>query len=355
MYDNTLKQTALFGEISFDINDNFSITAGGRWFSVDLDRRLQQATLVGGLSDYRTMAPEANCSGSTGDHCYQDTVSSSSETGFVPKVTLNYDLSDGVMFYGTYSEGFRRGGANAAKPRSIFGRAPYDEFSSDLVKNYEIGTKTTLADGRVQFNVTAYRMVWEDMQIEAEDPTPNLFTLGILNFPEAEITGVEAFLNWLPADGWNVAANAGFNNAELSKSATLVVEGAPIDRSAEKGTRLPLTPDMKLSLNVDRYFDNELWGAEPSVGIAIQHTGESVNSLAGIQSVEFDQPVRKQDPYTLVNLRFGLEANSWSASLFVNNLTDEYAKQFYNDRWAQTRLSVNRPRTIGINYRRNFR
>jgi len=355
VYDNTLKQTALFGEVSFDINDNFSITAGGRWFSVDLDRRLQQATLVGGLSDYRTMAPESNCSGSTGDHCYQDTVSSSSETGFVPKVTLNYDLSDGVMFYGTYSEGFRRGGANAAKPRSIFGRAPYNEFSSDLVKNYEIGTKTTLADGRVQFNVTAYRMVWEDMQIEAEDPTPNLFTLGILNFPEAEITGVEAFLNWLPADGWNVAANAGFNNAELSKSATLVVEGAPIDRSAEKGTRLPLTPDMKLSLNVDRYFDNELWGAEPSVGIAIQHTGESVNSLAGIQSVEFDQPVRKQDPYTLVNLRFGLEANSWSATLFVNNLTDEYAKQFYNDRWAQTRLSVNRPRTIGISYRRNFR
>ncbi|MDH3490793.1 MAG: TonB-dependent receptor [Gammaproteobacteria bacterium] len=354
VYDNTLKQTALFGEIGFDITDNFSITAGGRWFSVDLDRRLQQSTLVGGLSDYRTMARESDCSGSTGDHCYQDTLSSSSESGFVPKVTLNYDLSDNVMVYGTYSEGFRRGGANAAKPRSIFGRAPYNQFSSDLVKNYEVGTKTTLADGRVQLNLTAYRMVWEDMQIEAEDPTPNLFTLGILNFPEAEITGVEAFLNWLPADGWNVTANIGFNDAELSKSGTLEVEGAPIDRSAEKGTRLPLTPDMKASLNIDRYLDNTIWGAAPSFGIGIQHTGDSVNSLSGIQSVEFDQPVRTQDAYTLVNLRFGLEAEGWSASLFVNNATDEYAEQFYNDRWAQTRLSVNRPRTIGVNYRRNF-
>ena len=272
----------------------------------------------------------------------------------MPKVTLNYDLSDNAMVYTTYSEGFRRGGANAAKPRSIFGRAPYNEFSSDLVKNYEIGAKTTLADGRVQFNLTAYRMVWEDMQIEAEDPTPNLFTLGILNFPEAEITGVEAFLNWLPADGWNVTANLGFNTAELSKSGTLEVAGAPIDRSAEKGTRLPLTPDMKASLNIDRYLDTTIWGAAPSFGFGIQHTGDSVNSLSGIQSVEFDQPVRTQDAYTLVNLRFGLEANTWSASLFVNNATDEYAKQFYNDRWAQTRLSVNRPRTIGINYRRNF-
>jgi outer membrane receptor protein involved in Fe transport len=355
VYDNTLKQTALFGEIGFDITDNFSITAGGRWFSVDLDRRLQQATLVGALSDYRTMAPESDCSGSTGDHCYQDTLSSSSESGFVPKVTLNYDLSDNAMVYTTYSEGFRRGGANAAKPRSIFGRSPYNQFSSDLVKNYEFGVKTTLAEGRVQLNLTAYRMVWEDMQIEAEDPTPNLFTLGILNFPEAEITGVEAFLNWLPAEGWNVMANVGFNNAELSKSGTLSVAGAPIDRSAEKGTRLPLTPDMKASLNVDRYLDTTIWGAEPSFGFGIQHTGDSVNSLSGIQSVEFDQPVRTQDAYTLINLRFGLEANTWSASLFVNNATDEYAKQFYNDRWAQTRLSVNRPRTIGINYRRNFK
>lgn len=362
VYDNTLTQIAVFGEATFDITDNFSITAGGRWFDVDIDRRLQQGTLVGALADYRTLGPETNCSGPIGgggfltaDHCYQDTLSSSSEDGFVPKVTLTYAFDDSRMIYGTYSEGFRRGGANAAKPRSIFGREPFNQFDSDLVKNFEIGMKTTLADGRVQFNVTAYRMIWDDIQIEAEDPTPNLFTLGIVNFPEAEIDGVEAFLNWIPADGWNVTANLGFNDAELSKSGTLTVEGAPVDRTAEKGTRLPLTPDMKASLNVDRYFDNRIWGAEPSVSVGVQHTGDSVSSLAGIQSVEFNQPVRDQDAYTLVNLRFALDAETWSATLFVDNATDEYAEQFYNDRWAQTRLSVNRPRTFGINYRRHFR
>ncbi len=362
IYDNTLTQMAIFGEATFDITDNFSITAGGRWFDVDIDRRLQQSTLLGGLSDYRTLGPESNCDGPVGpggfktaDLCYQDTLSSSSEDGFVPKVTLTYNFDDNVMAYGTYSEGFRRGGANAAKPRSVFGQPPLNEFDSDLVKNYEIGAKTTLADGRVQFNITAYRMIWEDIQIEAEDPTPNLFTLGILNFPEAEITGVEAFLNWIPADGWNVTANLGVNDAELSKSGTLTVEGAPVDRTAVKGTRLPLTPDMKASLIIDRYFDRKLWGAETSLTLGVQHTGDSVSSLSGIQSVEFNQPVRNQDAYTLVNLRFGLEATNWSATLYVDNATDEYAEQFYNDRWAQTRLSVNRPRTIGVNFRRHFR
>ena len=374
VYDDTLKQVAIFGELGFDIGDNFNITVGGRWYDIDIDRQLQQSTLLGGLTDYRTLGRESNCSEIRGtgvwpdyqgsgvdkeykiaDLCYQDTISSSSEDGFVPKVTLTYNIDDTKMVYGTYSEGFRRGGANAAKRRSIFGRPPFNEFQSDLVKNTEVGIKTTLADGKLQFNVTAYRMVWEDMQIEAEDPTPNLFTLGILNFPEATLDGIEAFLNWAPAEDWNIVANLGINNAELSKSGTLEVEGAPIDRSAEKGTKLPLTPDFKASLNIEKYFNGKLWGGEPSVGIGIAHTGESVSSLSGIQSVEFDQPVRTQDAYTLVNLRFGLEGEDWNATLYINNATDEYAEEFYNDRWAQTRLSVNRPRTIGVGFRKNFR
>ncbi|MDH3373929.1 MAG: TonB-dependent receptor [Gammaproteobacteria bacterium] len=375
VYNDTLKQVAIFGELGFDIGDNFNITVGGRWYDIDIDRRLQQATLIDGLTDYRTLARPANCAEVRGtgtwtdyagqpgvdkdykiaDRCYQDTTSSSSESGFVPKFTATYNIDDNKLIYGTYSEGFRRGGANAAKRRSVFGRPPLNEFQSDLVKNTEIGFKSTLADGKVQFNVTAYRMVWEDMQIEAEDPTPNLFTLGIVNFPEAEITGLEAFLHWQPADSWDVMANLGINNAELSKSGAVEVAGTEIERSAEKGTKLPLTPDMKASLNIEKHFNGRLWGAEPTFGLGIAHTGDSVSSLSGIQSVEFDQPVRTQDAYTLVNLRFGLEGDDWNATLYINNATDEYAEEFFNDRWAQTRLSVNRPRTIGLGFRKNFR
>ena len=360
VYDDTLTQFAVFGELNFDISENFHITLGGRWYDVEVDRTLQQATLVDAHQDYRALPAKPNCLTTTGqtfkggDLCYQNTRSKASESGFVPKVTLTWDVNNDVLAYGTYSEGFRRGGANAAKPRSIFGRPPYNEFQSDLVKNYELGLKSTLADGRVQLNVTAYHMVWEEMQIEAEDPTPNLFTLGILNFPEATIDGLETFLTWRPGDTWNVTMNLGINNAELSKSGTLEVDGAPIDRSAEKGTQLPLVPDWKGSIAVDKYFDRQLFGAQPNIGVSVSHTGESVNSLSGIQSVEFDQPVRVQDAYTLTNLRFGLDGEKWSAQLYVNNLFNEYAEEFYNDRWAQTRLSVNRPRRIGVSFRYNF-
>ncbi len=360
VYDSTLTQYALFGELNFEISENFQILLGGRWYDTEIDRLLQQGTLAGGHLDYRALAPKLNCLPADpngfkdGDLCYQNTRSKASETGFVPKVTLTWDVNDDVLAYGTYSEGFRRGGANAAKPRSIFGRPPFNEFQSDLVQNFEAGIKSTLADGRVQLNVTAYHMVWDDIQIEAEDPTPNLFTLGILNFPEATIDGLEAFLSWKPDATWNITVNLGINNAELSKSGTLEVEGAPIDRSAEKGTRLPLVPDWKGSIAIDKYFDRQMFGAQPNVGFSVTHTGESVNSLSGIQSVEFNQPLRTQSAYTLANLRFGLDAEQWSAQLYVNNLFNEYAEEFYNDRWAQTRLSVNRPRRIGVSFRYKF-
>jgi outer membrane receptor protein involved in Fe transport len=77
--------------------------------------------------------------------------------------------------------------------------------------------------------------------------------------------------------------------------------------------------------------------------------------LAGIASTEVLNAVRVQSAYSLTNLRFGLSADTWSASLFVNNVFNEYAELYFNDRWIQTRLTVNQPRTIGISYRKNFR
>ena len=86
---------------------------------------------------------------------------------------------------------------------------PYHTYDSDLMTNYEIGTKTTWAGGRFQFNITGYHMIWEDIQIEAVDPTANTFyTAGIVNFTEAEINGFEADFSWIPAANWQTRRRA---------------------------------------------------------------------------------------------------------------------------------------------------
>jgi iron complex outermembrane receptor protein len=173
-YDDELEQTAVFGEVTFDVTENFSITAGGRYFDIDTDR-----TLKNGFGVNNPHLININCGvvgpwqddgiPQEGVNCYTNEVADSNESDFVPKFNITYRFSDDKMVYATYSEGFRRGGANAAKPISVFGAGGlFHEFDSDTLENYEVGAKTTWADGRFQFNITAYHMVWDDIQIEAQ-------------------------------------------------------------------------------------------------------------------------------------------------------------------------------------------
>ncbi len=367
VYNTNLDQVAIFGEVTVDITDRFSLTVGGRWFDIETDRSVENGALTLTTTPFTVQGPEIVCdllsnppapgTQLTEQLCWTGprNLATSDESGFVPKVTATFNIADDKMIYATYSEGFRRGGGNAARPSSVFGRPPLDQFESDLVTNYEIGTKTTWANGRFRFNLTAYHMTWDDMQIEAEDPTPNIFTLGTVNLAEAEIDGLEAFISWIPMEGMSLSASIGYNDGKLSKTSILFEGQVAEPLTLEKGSPLPLVPDWKSSILLDYEFNTELWGMTPSFNLAYNYTGDSFSSLAGIASTEVINPVRLQDAYSITNLRFGLQNDSWSATFFVNNVFDEYARQYFNDRWIQTRLSVNQPRTFGINYRRRFR
>jgi outer membrane receptor protein involved in Fe transport len=84
------------------------------------------------------------------------------------------------------------------------------------------------------------------------------------------------------------------------------------------------------------------------------YVGESVNSLEGIESVVSGNPPVVQDAYETGDLRIGLDADAWSASLFIDNVWDERAELFFSNRWAVQRLSVNQPRTYGLQLRFSF-
>lgn len=344
VYDSTLEQMALFGEVGFEVTENFNITVGGRFFDIKLDRTLTQGALF-------PVGTEPDC---TVDFCFggEPFVGTSDESDFVPKVTLDYHINDDTMVYATYSEGFRRGGANAARSTSVFGPGqPFHQYNSDVLKNHEVGLKATWAGGRFRLNAAAYHMVWEEIQLQANDP--NIFTLGIVNFPEAELNGIEAHFSWVPADRWEFSGTLGWNEAEISKNATLFPNSAN-PTTVVKGTELPIMPDWKGSLSLAYSFDTQWLGGSPYLNINNTYNGEATSSLEGIQSIIFINPVRTLNSYNITDIRFGVDAEKWSAALFVDNVFDERAQQFFNDRWAQTRLSINRPLSVGITYRRHF-
>ena len=186
VYEATNKQFAVFGEVTFDVTENLAITVGGRWYDIKNDRISRNGTLINppqtAIMNCGTQAdrdawqidgiPQEGF-----DTCYADEFAENKENGFVPKANITYRFDDEKIVFFTYSEGFRSGGVNSGKRGTIYGAdGAYHTYEPDKLHNYEIGTKTTWADGRFQFNITGYHMTWDDMQIEAVDPTASFYT-----------------------------------------------------------------------------------------------------------------------------------------------------------------------------------
>jgi iron complex outermembrane recepter protein len=335
-YDTELDQTAIFGELSFDVTDDFTITAGGRWF--DYERKFGQ----------HQEQPE----GFSGFSLLDDT-RGSSDDGTVTKLNFTYKLDSDRLVYATYSEGFRVGGSNPLKEASALPR----DYKSDELMNYELGLKSEWLDHRLRLNVAAYYMEWQDFSVQVEDPQPAVFQLGFVNLPTAEIKGIETELAVTFSQQWQLDAAISYNDAKTAEASTLSVtdeDGEVFTFAVSDGARLPVTPDWSGSLGLEFRPDMRLMEARPFARFDYSYVGASVNSLEGIESIVSGNPVERQDAYDISNLRFGLEADNWTGSIFINNLFDERAELFLSNRWKVQRQAVNRPRTVGVQFRYNF-
>jgi len=333
VYDSELEQKAVFGEIGYDITENFTITAGGRWFEYERFFALLQEKPPGFTGASRT-----------------DDAVDTSESGSVYKANLTYKIDDDHMVYATWSEGFRVGGNNPVRPTSILPR----EFSSDTLTNMELGAKTEWLDNRLRFNIAVYKMEWEDFAVQIEDPQEDSFQLGYVNLPTAEIKGVETEFQFVINDAWQIDGTVGWVEAEISEATELVLDPDFDPIPVTEGARLPLTPDWSASLGIEFRPRGQLLNAQPFARLDLAYVGESVTSLEGIQSVINPGDVVTQDAYDTGDFRFGLEGEDWSASLFVDNIWDERAQLFMSSRWAVQRQTINRPRTIGVQFRKDF-
>jgi outer membrane receptor protein involved in Fe transport len=348
LYDTELEQVAVFGEVGFDVTDQFTITAGGRWF--DYDRKFAQIQ----------EAPE----GFTG-FTHLDGNQQTKEDGTVGKLNLTYRFDRDRLVYATWSEGFRVGGSNPLKANSLLPK----DYDSDKLTNYELGAKTEWFDNRFRLNIAAYYMKWDKFAVQVEDPQPNVFQLGFVNLPSAKIPGVEGDFAWTLNDEWQVDGSFSWNDAQVSEATTLAVTddaGETFTFQVKDGARLPLTPDWTATVGIE-YRSSARWlDAQPYARFDYSYVGESVNSLEGIESVVSGTAPQTQDAYNTGDLRFGLESERWSASIFVNNIWNEYATLFIDNRWGSLpqngfgnwhggqRLSVLQPLTFGLTVRLDF-
>ncbi|MEM6827388.1 MAG: TonB-dependent receptor plug domain-containing protein [Pseudomonadota bacterium] len=258
-----------------------------------------------------------------------------STSGVIFKGTLTLTPTEDLLFYATYSEGFRPGLLN--RPGGALGPdgfvVPF-EVETDEVTNYELGWKTDLIDGQLRFNGSAFFVDISNLQTQIFDPSiTNLFFSA--NAANAEIYGLEADFTIAPYSLPGFSVTGAFSILDTEITEVLI----PTD-DVLVGSDLAYAPPFQGNIRA-RYEWDLSDTLEAYIQPQITYSDSKFTDVVEINKLELDS-------YTVFDLSVGVRAEQWRVEIFGENLSDERAQisgNFGNDR---PRLVVNRPLTVGM-------
>lgn len=179
--DDTLETTskAAYGNISYALTDALRISGGVRYTEESKDYARTTST-------FYALVPAFN-----GTFPFAPPEASFDDTSFMASV--DYQLTDDVMLYGRFSQGFKSGGYNGRANST----AEATRYAPETAESFEIGFKATGYDNRVRLNVAAFTTKYEDFQARVSgldvDPITNLPApvLSVINAGALNISGLE--------------------------------------------------------------------------------------------------------------------------------------------------------------------
>jgi iron complex outermembrane receptor protein len=333
--DRTITKTeelAFFGELTYQLSERWSITAGGRYY----DNKVKATDTSDGFAN-------------GGPSSYSD---KQSESGFNPKVLLEADVSEQVNIYASAAKGFRIGGVNGNVPIGLCGPELAElgiepsnatTYDSDELWSYELGFKSNLANNRVTLNGAVFFVDWSNIQQLNRLACGFQFTQ---NAGKAESKGFELELAAAPTEGLTLSAGVGYTKAEITDDG-----GVP---GVSDGDKIQGVPDWTLSGSAQ--YNWPAFGEwEAYVRGDANYYGDSYSSNnEGSAATQ-----RLREAWAALNLRVGIVNEKWDLTLFADNVTDERAnladsRSIAAETPGRQRLVVNRPRTIGIEARVRF-
>jgi outer membrane receptor protein involved in Fe transport len=347
---DVLKQSAIFGETTYKIEDNLKLTAGLRVFHFNINNLANQAGLGTAAvnQDHAILAQSAD------------------GTAVLPKLNLAYEPTSDLTLYGTIAKGSRPGGFNLPIPipsRTVLEEtngAAYNcglplkgpppavyvtsqpSFTPDSVWSAEIGEKARFDDRRITVNADVYYIKWDKIQQVLS------LTCGYpynTNAGNAKSYGPELEVSTLLATGLTFDLSGTYTQAYIADP-TAAAEASGIN----PGTRV---------LNVPKYTAVAGLNYSAPINDSLNGLFHLASSLVGPNQ---DQAAVRQTlpSYNLVDGRAGVASGPWSVAVFGTNLTNKVAEQTINNTvfawqtYAITRVSTNQPRTVGVDFQYKF-
>jgi len=374
------KQFAAFGSFDFDIIPHvLTVTAGTRYydyFEFEKGSEYYTDTACLDVANGQCVGQYANFNAHHDNKSY---------VGFKSKASITWNFSQNGLVYYLFSQGFRPGAFNRSQGDVAQGPggAQYDKpngYSPDSLNNNEIGLKTQFFDHRLQVNLSAYYMQWDNVQFLFFNPTELGNTTFGVNGPNYTIKGVEYQVVGKVTDAFTVQTSGSYNDNTQATSPCLIDNistspafGKCITQVEEKGVGLvpfvnpfgtigstpAFSPSFKGNIRgvyVWPVFED--YKATAIVGG--EYTGSMYNepgtysSGAGVLIPTTTLLRYLQPAYATMDASISVSKDRWTATLYGTNLFDNHASTYTSSaQFIKSEVPL-RPTVVGLKIAAKF-
>ena len=285
--DNVFTEAwALFASLEYDLTDDLTVLLAGRYDNED-KRSVDASPLSPTFGEERELSFDE----------------------FQPKATLTYQVLDNLTVFGGYARGFQAGGFNGAQTFTRTGGAVPNEFGASTADSFEVGFKSTLADGAFFLSGAAFHNTKSNAQQFVFVPAGTLNAVETID--EVRLIGFELEANAQLGDNLTVAAGIGYIDAEITE----------FDAKPEQvGNTAPFTPDFTGNISVTHIAD--LSGAFSINGLQlVSNIGYEYRGETEFNSANFAPTQR--EALNLVNGRISFETERWGLAFWAKNITNQ--------------------------------
>ncbi len=330
---------AVFGQLTYRLTDDLALTAGVRWTEDEKQLLPDFRTELGTGVDF---LPFTNNVNGVRQPNVPFAIVSKTFSEVTPRISLEYNVSDGLLTYASYSEGFKSGGFNGRQP---FPRAAgVIQFDPETLKTFEVGAKWQSSNNRFRVNAAAFTTEYDDIQLTVlEGIAP-----GTQNGGDAEIDGLEIEIAGFLADPLEFRLAVSYLDGEYVRLLQ--------DPTNNNATPFPITnelansPEFSGSIGFDYALPANTKG-DFTISLDIAYTDEIYNNEANTELL-------RQPSHTIVDARlvYQPEDLSWKMTFWGKNLGDErvIVSGDANPAIGFIEANFNRPREYGVTFNKSF-
>jgi iron complex outermembrane receptor protein len=399
--DTIQRHAGLYGQLIWDISDTLELEFGARQ---SYDNNINDLAITVGVLDLPVPFQGAPCPNTAAEAVlsgYAPTAADRARYACIPavsdgagggavakfkdneptyKIGLNWSPGEEHFIYAFYSRGYKSGGVDSGL-----------RFENEIVDDYEIGYKGTLADGRLRIQTGVFYMDYQAMQQQgflvrdSNDPIPTSDDNAIFNIGDSTIEGIEFELNG-QFGGLGLNMGVGYTSSDLGNILTFdqrflnsaeleigtsgqwapqcVAGETPVPGGGPGGTPTCFdyansagavslesaenlfSPELSYNFSLDYAFDLNN-GAVIRPRIAYSYADASFSSL-----FQTDNYFRTEDR-ELINASISYERDQWGAHLYCTNCADEVFISTVTS-GDNSRMIYNAPRQAGVRFRYDF-